>query len=96
MKDLKFSKGKFYLEDEYKNKDGVLCKDISTTDFMTSIATVYVGEPYKEECEANAKLFIAAPELLKAAIKINNLLADNGFCGTFKSELEKAIKKATE
>ena len=54
-----------------------------------------------EECEANAQLIAAAPELLEACIKAHDALLalhvcdkDRGWCGDIRETLKQAIAKA--
>ncbi|MDB5199162.1 MAG: hypothetical protein JWO92_1125 [Chitinophagaceae bacterium] len=84
---MSHTKGKWKYDSGIVYSDGGIQPHIcNMTDFFNPEVT-----------GANGKLIAAAPDLLEAAIEINNLIIDNGkFCNTiWHLKLKEAIKKAT-
>jgi hypothetical protein len=78
-------------------------RNIVTVNGGRAVATIVRFNPYevpKDEQEANAKLIAAAPDLLKACLKVINggygCAPSVEYMDSIKKECEQAIKKATE
>jgi len=66
-----FTKGKWYIEDvREKNEHGATGIDISSTQNICKFATIWAIGKIDKEAEANAKLIVAAPVMLKMLIEI--------------------------
>ena len=93
--ETKFTKGKWVVAID--NTVHIL----SSTQRLNCRISQFVPKGRIDNSEANAKLIVAAPELLKMLMKISNIenhaFTLKGFdVERLKSEVNKVIKKATE
>jgi len=104
---MKHTKGNWKITKVKNHEHHLLYCKIASNNGHLGFAGVY-GDNVKipdEECEANAKLIAAAPELLEALKAIDERLencsnspicADEIYDSFYKDIVQQAIKKATE
>ena len=102
MAEFKGTKGSWRVDGHFGHQ-GIETMNVMQVNGGITVATINKFSPYeipKEVQEANAKLIAAAPDLLKACLKV----IKGGYgCGpsveymdSLKKECELAIKKATD